>query len=139
VATDPVPSPLESAVARVGDRWTMLIVEALLAGPRRFNELQEAVPGIAPNILSQRLKTLERDFLVTLEPYSERPPRFSYRLTDEGNDLAGALRLLGEWGARHLGAETPRHDACGTPMEPRWFCPTCGIAVDDAQPEVHFI
>jgi DNA-binding HxlR family transcriptional regulator len=117
----------------------MLIVEALLGGPRRFNDLQEAVPGIAPNILSQRLKTLERDFLVKLEPYSQHPPRFAYRLTDEGSDLAGALRLLGDWGARHLGGEAPRHEVCGTPVEPRWYCPTCGVTVDDADPEIHYI
>ena len=49
-------TPLAAAVARVGDRWTMLLVEALLEGPRRFNDLIEALPGIAPNILSQRLK-----------------------------------------------------------------------------------
>ena len=53
-------SPLEHALHRVGDRWTMLVIDALQAGPRRFNELIEAVRGIAPNILSQRLKHLER-------------------------------------------------------------------------------
>jgi len=54
-------SPLEEATARVGDRWTLLLVQALLDGPRRFNELLEALPGIAPNVLSQRLKHLERE------------------------------------------------------------------------------
>ncbi|MEA2533326.1 MAG: HxlR-like helix-turn-helix, partial [Actinomycetota bacterium] len=49
---DPPVTPLAAAVARVGDRWTMLLVEALLEGPRRFNDLIEALPGIAPNILS---------------------------------------------------------------------------------------
>ena len=117
----------------------MLIVEALLDGPRRFNDLQEAVPGIAPNILSQRLKALERDFLVTTEPYSQHPPRFAYRLSEEGHDLAGALRMLGDWGARHPGRDQPRHDACGTPVEPRWYCPTCGVTVGDAEPEVRYI
>src|SRR5438132_4391985 len=87
-------TPLAAAVARVGDRWTMLLVEALLEGPRRFNDLIEALPGIAPNILSQRLKHLEKEFLVVAEAYSQRPPRFAYRLSEEGQDLAGALRLL---------------------------------------------
>src|SRR5881398_2894954 len=91
-------TPLAAAVARVGDRWTMLLVEALLEGPRRFNDLIEALPGIAPNILSQRLKHLEKEFLVVAEAYSQRPPRFAYRLSEEGQDLAGALRLLGAWG-----------------------------------------
>jgi DNA-binding HxlR family transcriptional regulator len=137
----PPPTPLQAAVARVGDRWTMLIVEALLGGPRRFNDLAEAVPGIAPNILSQRLKALERDFLVSSEPYSEHPPRFAYRLTDEGADLGGALRLLGDWAARHGGAggDAPRHEACGTPVEARWYCPTCDLVVDEAEAEIQYI
>ena len=54
-----IPSPLAEALTRVGDRWTLLVVEALLPGPRRFNDLLGQVPGIAPNILSERLKRLE--------------------------------------------------------------------------------
>jgi DNA-binding HxlR family transcriptional regulator len=117
----------------------MLLVEALLEGPRRFNDLIEALPGIAPNILSQRLKHLEKEFLIVAEAYSQRPPRFAYRLSEEGQDLAGALRLLGDWGARHSGAEGARHEVCGTPMEPRWYCPTCAVILDDAEPELRFI
>ena len=132
------PSPLAAAVARVGDRWTILIVEALLDGPRRFNDLIDILPGIAPNILSQRLKHLEREFLVGAEPYSERPPRFAYRLSDEGRDLAGALALLSEWGARNAGAG-PRHDLCGTGLEPRWYCPTCAVTVDDPEGDLRFV
>ena len=52
--TDPAPSPLADALARVGDRWTLLVVGALMDGPRRFGDLQSDVPGIAPNILIQR-------------------------------------------------------------------------------------
>ena len=68
------PSPLAEALARVGDRWTLLVVEALLPGPRRFNDLLSQIPGIAANILSERLKRLERDGLLIARPYSERPP-----------------------------------------------------------------
>jgi len=71
-------SPLAEALARVGDRWTLLIVEALLPGPRRFNELLSLIPGIAANILSERLKRLEREALLVARPYSERPPRAAY-------------------------------------------------------------
>src|SRR4051795_5920798 len=93
-------SPLADALARVGDRWTLLAVAALLEGPRRFNELQEALGGIAPNILSARLKHLAEHALVVQRPYSQRPPRFVYELTESGRELAGALRLLADWGAR---------------------------------------
>lgn len=56
--------------------------------------------------------------------------------TAEGKELAGALRLLAQWGARHaLPAEAPRHQACGTPLEARWYCPTCDHLVED-EPEL---
>jgi DNA-binding HxlR family transcriptional regulator len=125
-------TPLEDAAARVGDRWTLLLVAALLDGPRRFSELQEDVPGIAPNILTQRLRHLEREGIVTGRPYSERPRRLAYELSESGRELAGALRLLAEWGSRQAGGATGlRHAACGTPLEARWYCPTCDEPVDD--------
>jgi DNA-binding HxlR family transcriptional regulator len=129
---DLTPSPLADALARVGDRWTLLVVGALIDGPRRFGDLQEAVPGIAPNILSQRLRHLEREALVVARPYSERPPRMVYELSAAGRELAGALRLLADWGARNSEAAEPaRHGACGTPLEVRWYCPTCERTVDE--------
>jgi DNA-binding HxlR family transcriptional regulator len=135
-------SPLAQALARVGDRWTLLLVEALLDGPLRFNDLLSQIPGLAPNILSERLKRLERDALLTARPYSERPPRSEYQLTAEGQELAGALRLLAHWGSRHADPSTaPRHPACGTPIEARWYCPTCDALVDDELPraDVQFV
>ena len=125
-------SPLAEALARVGDRWTLLVVEALLSEPRRFNDLLDQIPGIAANILSDRLKRLEREGLLVARPYSERPPRAAYHLTAEGKELAGALRLLAYWGSGHADpAQAPRHPACGTPIEARWYCPTCDCLVDD--------
>ena len=124
-------SPLGAALERVGDRWSLLLVEALLAGPRRFNELAGAVTGIAPNILADRLRRLDAEHVVRSTPYSERPPRFVYELTAEGAELAGALRLLADWGSRgSREAEPMRHAACGTPLEARWFCPTCARPVE---------
>src|ERR1700751_572859 len=110
-------SPLADALARVGDRWTLLIVAALLDGAKRFNELQEELDGIAPNVLSARLKGLTEQALVVAQPYSERPPRFAYELSESGRELAGALRLLADWGARAAGAEPYRHGACGTALQ----------------------
>lgn len=139
-------SPLAAALEQIGDRWSPRIVEVLLAGPLRYGELQTAVTGIAPNILADRLRRLETDGLLAATAYSEHPPRFEYRLTAEGRALGGALRLLTDWGAR-LGAvarvhEPIRHDACGTALEARWYCPTCDRVVDvglDAAHEVrHF-
>ena len=127
-------TPLDAALAAVGDRWTLLVVEALLDGPKRFGDLQAALPGIAPNILTARLRQLSERALVVATPYQERPPRFVYELTAAGRELAGALRLLADWGARHReGADPPRHAVCGSPVEARWFCPTCGLAVGDSE------
>jgi DNA-binding HxlR family transcriptional regulator len=126
-------SPLADALARVGDRWTLLVVAALLEREQRFNELQEDLDGIAPNVLSGRLKSLVEQGLVVSRPYSERPPRFVYELTESGRELAGALRLLADWGARSAGqAEPLRHAACGTALEARWWCADCEQIVDDA-------
>jgi DNA-binding HxlR family transcriptional regulator len=138
---DRAPSALAEALARVGDRWTLLVVQALLPGARRFNELLEEIPGIAASILSERLKRLERDALLVSRPYSERPTRAAYQLTAEGMELAGALRLLAQWGARHaLAAEGPVHPACGTPLEARWYCPTCDRLVEEEpETEMHIL
>jgi DNA-binding HxlR family transcriptional regulator len=126
------PSPLADALARVGDRWTLLLVAALLGGEKRFNELQEELDGIAPNVLSGRLKLLGEQALVVSRAYSERPPRFVYELTQRGRELAGALRLLADWGAAGSGqAEPLRHAACGGAVQARWWCPACETVVDD--------
>lgn len=137
---DRAPLPLEAALDRVGDRWSLLLVEALLDGSRRFGELSEALPGIAANILTDRLRRLERAGILLARPYQQRPTRLAYTLTADGHDLASALRMLADWGARRsTDAEPIRHDACGTPLEARYWCPTCATPVDaaDAAEERH--
>ena len=135
------PSPLEAALERVGDRWSLLVVDALLGGPRRYGELQTDVDGIATNVLSQRLKQLERAGVVVSRPYSARPPRYAYELTAAGQDLAGAVRLLSQWGADRVGADGggPTYGTCGTSLETRWYCPTCDRIVDPDTDELRFL
>jgi DNA-binding HxlR family transcriptional regulator len=135
-AHPPLRSGLDEALAAVGDRWKLLVVSALLEGASRFGELQQAIPEIAPNILSQRLRQLEQEGLVIAQPYLHRPQRFAYELTAAGQDLAGVLRLLAGWGERHRESQGEnRHAACGTPLEARWYCPTCQEPVADADVE----
>jgi DNA-binding HxlR family transcriptional regulator len=129
-------SALGVALDRVGDRWSLLLVEALLGGSRRFGELGEGLPGIAPNILADRLRRLERAGILVATPYSRRPVRMEYALTADGRELAGALRLLAAWGSSRGGPGQPlRHAVCGTPLEARWHCPTCAREVDDPDDE----
>jgi hypothetical protein len=71
------------------------------------------------------------------EPYTQRPVRHAYRLTAAGADLAGALRMLAQWGSDHRSTHPaaneglPTHTPCGTALEARWYCPTCGEVVDE--------
>jgi DNA-binding HxlR family transcriptional regulator len=138
-------SALDRALSLVGDRWSLLLVDALLDGPRRFGELQAAVDGIATNVLTQRLRQLEGARVVVARPYTDRPRRVAYELSATGRDLAGALRLLAQWGADGPQAEavppvaTPAHVSCGTALEARWWCRTCDVVVDepDDEPLVH--
>jgi len=124
---------LTSALERIGDRWTLLTVAALLDGPRRFGELAEAVDGISTNVLTSRLRALERLGLIVASPYSDRPPRYEYQLADSGRELADAIRLLSAWGAE--AGPNPSgliHAACSTGLEVRYYCPTCDQVVTDA-------
>lgn len=131
-----VPTPrsaLAGALARVGDRWSLLVVEALVDAPLRFADLESAVSGISTNILAARLRHLEAEGVILAVPYSDRPRRFTYELTDAGRDLGGATRMLAQWSADHEGGRhpsgppggTPAHELCGTPMLAVWWCPTC--------------
>jgi DNA-binding HxlR family transcriptional regulator len=136
MAADEPPAPtddLDAAVRRIGDRWTLLVVDALRAGPRRYGELEADLAGIAPTVLARRLRDLEADGLVTAAPYQDRPVRMAYELTAAGAELAGALDLLRQWGAsqRGAGGSGLHHDACGTDLVVRLWCGTCEQVVDD--------
>jgi DNA-binding HxlR family transcriptional regulator len=135
-ATVPPSAPaLDAALGRVGDRWSLLVVAVLLTGPRRFNDLLDEVGAIAPNVLSHRLKHLEHQGVIVSAPYSRRPLRLRYQLTASGLDLADALRMLARWGSSPVSGEpaAAAHTACGTPLETRWFCPTCARVVEDSE------
>jgi DNA-binding HxlR family transcriptional regulator len=103
-------APLEAAAATVGDRWTLLVVDALRAGPLRFADLTARLPGVAPNVLTRRLRDLEAAGLVRAERYSERPRRHRYALTALGSGLGPALAALAHWGEQLLDAR-PSVDA----------------------------
>jgi DNA-binding HxlR family transcriptional regulator len=118
--------PVARSLDLLGDRWTLLIVRDLLRGRGRFQQLSETLPGIAPNILSDRLKGLEESGIVTRRFYSDHPPRAEYVLTDKGRQLDVVVGALATWGARHTeSVTTPTHRACGHTVEVTYRCPHC--------------
>ena len=128
---------LAHALSVIGDKWTLQVVASLLDGPRRFGELAETLPGIAPNVLTTRIRQLERDGLVVATPYSQRPVRLAYALTDSGSELGDAISLLAAWGARQTGdIEGPVHASCGSALETRLYCPTCERPAEEGAGEL---
>ena len=84
-------------LARVGDKWTVLVVGLLGGGPMRFSELRRAVDGISQKMLTTTLRTLERDGFCTRTVFPTVPPRVDYELTELGRDLLVPVKALGEW------------------------------------------
>jgi DNA-binding HxlR family transcriptional regulator len=86
---------------RIGDRWTVLIVVALSGGALRFSHLRAKIEGITPKVLTQTLRGLERDGLVTRTIYAEVPPRVEYELTALGRDLLAPIDAIRIWAEAH--------------------------------------
>jgi len=112
---------LARALDVAGDRWTLLIVRELAPGPRRFTDLVDGLPGISRKLLTERLRTLERDSLVARQELPPPAARQVYALTDDGRDLAHAMAPLIAWGARRLGERRPTES-----FRARW--PAVGMA-----------
>jgi DNA-binding HxlR family transcriptional regulator len=107
--TVPIPDPntedcraLSSILARVGDKWTVLIVVLLGDGPKRFNEIKRMVGGISQRMLTFTLRGLERDGLVTRTVFPTSPQRVEYELTGLGSTLWKAVEPLGSWARAHV-------------------------------------
>jgi DNA-binding HxlR family transcriptional regulator/putative sterol carrier protein len=98
---------LARALDVAGDRWTLLIVRELAPGPRRFTDLVDGLPGISRKLLTERLRTLERDGIVARQELPPPAARQVYELTDDGRDLAHAMAPLIAWGARRIGERKP--------------------------------
>jgi DNA-binding HxlR family transcriptional regulator len=122
--------PVAKSLELVGDRWTLLIVRDLLGGPRRFQDFQGSLPGIAPTLLSDRLKLMETHGLVARRFYSEHPPRAEYVLTEKGRELGFVIGALATWGSRHAHPSTALvSEDCGHEVQLRYFCPACSKRV----------
>ena len=92
---------ISDVLARVGDKWSVLVVTRLGPGPMRFNELRRSIGGISQRMLTLTLRGLERDGLVTRTVFPTIPPRVDYELTDLGRGLSEPVRALGQWAMTH--------------------------------------
>lgn len=95
---------ISDVLARVGDKWTVMVVGLLSDGPMRFNELRRTIGGISQRMLTLTLRGLERDGLVTRTVYPTIPPRVEYALTDRGITLIEPLKALFAWASEHNAA-----------------------------------
>ena len=124
---------MASTLEVIGERWTMHVLRESFLGVRRFEDYRRNI-GVARNILSDRLNTLVTEGILRRELYSERPPRYEYRLTRKGIDLHEILIALMKWGNRWTPNEDGpavvlRHRECGGTVEPVLSCPDCGEPV----------
>jgi DNA-binding HxlR family transcriptional regulator len=94
--------PTRQALDRITDKWTALCIGMLEGEPRRFSELQRCIKGISQKMLTQTLRTLERDGLVQRTVYAQVPPRVEYTLTPLGRTLTEPLRAVREWAERYI-------------------------------------
>jgi DNA-binding HxlR family transcriptional regulator len=127
--------PIALSLDVVGERWTLLLIRDLLReGPRRFQDFLASQPGLAPTVLSARLKVLEEHGLVSRRAYSTHPPRDEYLLTEKGYDLFPVVTALRRWGARHyLGDSAVVHTDCGHPIDLRPHCPHCARDIEPSE------
>ena len=95
--------PSRQVLDRIGDTWSVLIVGALARGPRRYSELAARIHGISPKMLTQTLRGLERDGMITRTVFPVVPPRVDYALTDLGRSLLGLVSALETWAEGHIG------------------------------------
>lgn len=101
-SSDAVCGRVNEILARVGDKWTVLVIGTLQQKPRRFSEIKRSVGGISQQMLTRTLKFLERDGMVTRTVHPTVPPQVEYALTDLGHSLSKPVRQLGLWVMEHI-------------------------------------
>lgn len=100
----PVCRTISALLQRIGDKWTVLVVQTLADGPRRFNELRREIPSVSQRMLTLTLRNLERDGLVSRTVTPTIPPRVDYELTALGHSLQKPICGLATWAMGHVGA-----------------------------------
>ena len=94
--------PTRAMLDRVADKWTALVVLVLLDGPQRFSKLRGRIGGVAPKVLTETLRRLERDGILTRTAFPEIPPRVEYELTPLGRSLEQPIRAIAAWAEQNM-------------------------------------
>ena len=102
--TNPVCRTISTLLSRIGDKWTVLVVQTLGEGPKRFNELRREIPSVSQRMLTLTLRNLERDGLVTRTVTPSIPPRVDYELTELGQSLQKPICGLATWATENVEA-----------------------------------
>ncbi|HTG00128.1 MAG TPA: helix-turn-helix domain-containing protein [Nitrospirota bacterium] len=102
--------PVETTIALLGSKWKLLILRELFKGTRRFGELSRGVPGISQKMLTQQLRQMEEDNLVSRKVYPEVPPRVEYSLTTVGESLKPILDAMHKWGTKYVMQNNKQND-----------------------------
>lgn len=132
-----LPCNLAQTLNIIGDKWTLLILYQLKQGHDTYKDIQANLEGIPSNLLSERIKFLEEEGLISQSLYQNHPPRFSYTLTERGSDLSAVFNSIILWGEKHI---TSCHKklvhVCGGKVRQQYYCPDCGKVVDDSELKV---
>jgi DNA-binding HxlR family transcriptional regulator len=99
---------VETTLRVIGGRWKVLIIRELMVGVKRFGELQRALDGITQKMLTQQLREMEEDGIISRKVYPQIPPKVEYSLTPLGESLQPILYAMHEWGAKHLSNQIDR-------------------------------
>lgn len=95
------PCPVETTLLVLGDKWKILILRDLTDGTKRFGELKKSICTISQKVLTQQLRSMEEDNLVTRKVYAEVPPKVEYSLTDTGRSLKPIIDSMAAWGKKY--------------------------------------
>lgn len=130
-----LPCNIAQSLNIIGDRWTLLILHEVLIGNRTFNEIKRGLAGISSNVLSDRLKYLEAEGLLTSELYSKHPPRYKYDLTDAGKGLEPVFNAFVLWGSKYLDEACKKlvQSSTGEEVEIGYISKKTGQAVADVE------
>ena len=90
--------PVATTVQLIGNKWKLLIIRNLLTAPQRFTELKNGIPGISQKVLTDNLRSMEKDGIITREVFAEIPPKVVYSLSELGNSLRPVMDAMKDWG-----------------------------------------